>query len=356
MSRSRYWLDWFAEHVMEHDNPSRIERGQKPYVSRAECFHDIVAQAVEILRRTDPRLLHSFDSNHLFLVDQLAPFGGAAFDKPPLAIAVTDAPYRDVFAYDPDIKERAEEVINAHSSVYLDLADRVFMMPGGVFQVRALFIIGADEPVQFSAIITRPGCGKGWLFVWQEGQHAQHSKIPVAERVWAPELKLIADASRPINKNKIDFSAFADLERLAWMSIANWSTLKEHAVPAVMVDFERHPAVANQGSVSAEAMAEDVVNEDRIGEVPMADSIFNVVTLPALGEGRIRQIRSSITGMKYQPRHRRNCAHTVDGFWRMQAYGPGRKLRKQVWIDGFKRGHGSPKPIMNSLPREYRAA
>jgi len=167
---------------------------------------------------------------------------------------------------------------------------------------------------------------------------------------------MIADASRPINRNKIDYSAFADLERLVWMSIANWSTLKNNAALAVMVDFDRHLAAANDVPLPVEAMAEDVEHGDRIGEMPMSDSIFNVVALPALGEERIRQISNCISGMKYQPRQRKNCAHTVDGYWRMQAFGPGGKLRKRIWIDGFKRGTGPAKPIMNRLPRECHAA
>lgn len=353
---SRYWLDWFAEHVMENDNPSRIERGQKPYMTPVECFHDIVGHAVEILRGTSPLLLHSLDRNHLFLIDQMAPFSREAVDKTSFAIAVTDAPFGEIFGNDRDIEEQAREILAAHKSVYLDLADSVFLMPGGVLQVRALFIMGGDEPVQFSAILTRPGSNKGWLFAWQAGHHAQYSNIPSAEQVWTPEIKLIADASRPINRKKIDYSAFADLERLVWMSIVNWSTLKQHAAPAVMMEFDRHPANAIQGSNSVEAMAEDIAHVYRIGEMPKTDSIFDVVVLPTLGEERIRQIRSRVSGMKYQPRHRKNCTHMVDGFWRMQAYGPGRKLRKQVWINGFKRGHGSPKPVMNALPREYRAA
>ncbi|WP_139975168.1 hypothetical protein [Ochrobactrum sp. CGA5] len=353
---SRYWLDWFAEHVMEHDNPSRIERGQKPYASHIECFNDIVRQAFEIIRNPHSSVHPSINQDYLFLIDKMAPFGNVSFNKPPLAVAVTDAPHPEIFAHDNDVVEHAKEVINAHSSVYLDLADRVFMMPGGVFQVRALFITGFDKLAKFNAILTRPGSNKSWVFAWLEGHHARHPTNALYDDVWAPELWMIADASRPINRNKIDYSAFADLERLVWMSIVNWSTLKSNAAPAVMVDFDRHPTAANDAPLPVEAMAEDVANEDRIGEVPMADSIFNVVALPALGEERIQQIRSRISGIKYQDRQRKNCAHTVDGFWRMQAFGPGRKLRKRVWIDGFKRGHGSPKPVMNSLPREYRAA
>ncbi len=352
---SRYWLDWFAEHAMEVGNPSRIERGQKPYASHIECFNDIVRQAFDIIRNSHSSVHPSINQDSLCLIDKMAPFGDVSFKKPPLAVSVTDAPHPEIFAHDNDVVELAKEAINVHSSIYLDL-DRVFMMPGGVFQVRALFITGCDKFVKFNAILTRPGSNKGWLFAWLEGHHARHPTNELYDDVWAPELWMIADASRPINRKKIDYRAFADLERLAFMTIANWATLKRNEVPAVMVDFERYPAVANQGSVPAEAMAEDVAQGDRIGEMPMSESIFDVVVLPALGEERIRQIRSRVSGLKYQPRHRRNCAHTVDGFWRMQAYGPGRKLRKQVWINGFKRGHGSPKPIMNSLPREYRAA
>jgi len=353
---SRFWIDWFAEHVMEHDNPSRIAKGQKPYISHAECFHDVVRQACNIIRNPNPLALRSANQDQLFLIDKMAPFGNVSFDKPPLAVAVTDAPHPVIFAQDNDVEEQAKEVIRAHCSVYLDFADRVFMMPGGVFQVRALFISRSEETIQFSVILTRPGSNKGWLFVWKEGHHARHPTNRLYDDVWAPELWLIADASRPINRRKIDYGAFADLERLVWMSIANWSTLKQHAAPAVMVDYDRHPANANQRLVPSEAMAENVANRDRIGDFPASTSIFNVITLPALGEERIRQIRSRISGMKYQPRQRKNCAHTVDGFWRMQAYGPARKLRKKVWIDGFKRGTGPAKPIMNSLPRENCAA
>lgn len=352
---SRYWLDWFAEHVMELDNPSRIERGQKPYASHIECFNDIVRQAFDIIRNPHSSVHPSINQDYLCLIDKMAPFGDVSFNKPPLAVAVTDAPHPEIFVHDNDVVKQAKEVINAHSSIYLDLADRVFMMPGGVFQVRALFITRCDKFVKFNAILTRPGSNKGWLFAWLEGYHGRNPTNSHFDEVWSPELKLIADASRPINRNKIDYSAFADLERLIWMSIVNWSMLKRHAAPAVMVDFERHPAAANNGPLPAEAMAEDVVNEDRIGEMPMSNSIFNVVALPTLAEERIRQIRSRVSGLKYQPRHRRNCAHTVDGFWRMQAFGPGRKQHKKIWVDGFKRGSGSPKPVMNSLPREHRA-
>lgn len=351
----RFWIDWFAEHAMVVGNPNRIANGQKPYISHAECFHDVVRQACDIIRNPNPLALRSANQDQLFLIDKMAPFGNVSFDKPPLAVAVTDAPHPEIFAHDNDVVERAKEVIRAHCSVYLDLADRVFMMPGGVFQVRAVFISWSEETIQFSVILTRPGSNKGWLFVWKEGHHARHPTNPLYDDVWAPELWMIADASRPINHRKIDYRAFADLERLVWMSIANWSTLKQYAAPA-MPNFDRLPANENQRTVTVETMAEDVANGDRIGEMPKSGSIFDVVVLPALGEERIRQIRSRVSGMKYQPRHRKNCAHMVDGFWRMQAYGPGRKLRKQVWIDGFKRGHGSPKPVMNALPREYRAA
>src|SRR5690606_25275520 len=139
---------------------------------------------------------------------------------------------------------------------------------------------------------------------------------------------MIADACRPITRKQIDYRAFAGLARLACMSIANWATLKRPAVPAVSADRSRCPAGASPGSVPAEAMAEDAAQGDRIGEMPMSESISDVGLVPGLGEERLRQIRSRVSGLKYQPRHRRNCAHTVDGFWRMQAYGPGRKLRK----------------------------
>jgi len=355
---SRYWLDWFAKNAMEIENRHLIGDGKNPYASPAECIRVLVEQAFIIVNDPNLSVRQAMNEDYLYLVDKLAPFSGADLElaTPPLAVAVADTPDYNVYAYDHEIEARAKEVINTHSRIYLDLGDHVFRMPGNVFQVRALFITGCDKFVKFNAILTRPGSNKGWLFAWLEGHHARHPTNELYDDVWAPELWMIADASRPINRKKIDYRAFADLERLAFMTIANWATLKRNEVPAVMVDFERYPAVANQGSVPAEAMAEDVAQGDRIGEMPMSESIFDVVVLPALGEERIRQIRSRVSGLKYQPRHRRNCAHTVDGFWRMQAYGPGRKLRKQIWINGFKRGHGSPKPIMNSLPREYRAA
>ncbi|KAB2655192.1 hypothetical protein F9K94_21815 [Brucella tritici] len=354
---SRYWLDWFAKNAMEIENRHLIGNGKNPYASPAECIRVLVGQAYIIVNDPDLSVRQAMNEDYLYLVDKLAPFSGADLElaRPPLAVAVADTPDYNVYAYDHEIEERAKEVINTHSRIYLDLADHVFMMPGNVFQVRALFITGGVKHVHFSAILTRPGTNKGWLFAWLEGHHNRHPTNILYDDVWAPDLWMIADASRPINRKKIDYSAFADLERLASMTIANWSTLKQHAAPA-LPNFDRHPAAANNGPLPTEAMAEYVAHGDRIGEMPMADSIFNVVALPALGEARIRQIRNRISGIKYQDRQRKNCAHTVDGFWRMQAYGPDRKLRKRVWIDGFKRGSGPAKPVMNSLPREYRAA
>ncbi|MCB5205420.1 hypothetical protein LH464_23455 [Neorhizobium sp. T786] len=43
--------------------------------------------------------------------------------------------------------------------------------------------------------------------------------------------------------------------------------------------------------------------------------------------------------------------HEVPGFWRRQAYGPGRSLRRRIYINDFERGHGElvPKTSMTKV-------
>ncbi|WP_455296560.1 hypothetical protein [Brucella pituitosa] len=341
---SKYWLDWYIEHMMGSENPCRIARGKEPYPSRADCLQGMVREAAQIGRCFDPFRHRHVNEDHLLLVNRLAPFAGVTSSNPPLAIAVTVAPGHEVFYQDRENEERAKEIVRSRSTVYLDLAGQVFLMPGGVFQVRALFVWRVKEDICFCAVLTRPGSEKGWLFAWKEGHRARNSRETSYDDVWALDIPHVADHNRPINHKKVDHSGFGDLERLAWMSLANWEMLEKSAAP-VLPNWGRGTADRKPDAQMAEAVQDMFVRDS-----PASSSIFDVKVLPALDDQRIQYLRNRASGMSYQPRQRKNCAHMVDGFYRMQPFGPGRKLLKKVWIAGHKRGVGAPKPVMYSLP------
>lgn len=342
-----YWLDWFAENLFETENKNRPE-GTKPYESVEHCFREVVQAGVRMWGNPVIQNESSERSANAWFADKIAPFAGVALQKPHLAIAVSrttllDCPWAEA---DENIEQCGKDIVLGHSVIYLDLAERVFMMPGGVFQVRALFVWHDGTYFRFSTVLTRPGTDKGWWFSWCEGRHARSSVDRVFDDVFAPASTLIEDRHRPINRQKIDFDRFADVENLVWVSLANWKMATEFGtMPMPQMPM---PTIHNN------PMLEDSFDDDLVLDEPF--SMFKVVRLPALDEFRVQQVRQRVSGMKYGPRRRKTREHEVSGFYRWQPYGPGRKLRKEIWVEGFRRGQGAPKSVMNVLPAADLAA
>jgi hypothetical protein len=312
------------------------------------CFRETVKECLRLWKSPAFQAEVSDRNANAWFADKIAPFAGIKREKPHLALSVSRVPVLDCpWAYaDVDVEQCGKEAVLGHSVIYLDLAERVFMMPGGVFQVRSLFVWHDGEHFRFCAALTRPGTNKGWLFAWREGHHARSSVDRVFDEVFALPSYQIEDRSRPINRQKIDYDRFADVERLAWLSLANWKTVVEFGAPPM--PWPRLPTIHNN------PMLEEFLDDDLVQEEPF--SMFNVVRLPPLDDDRVQQVRQGISGMTQRPRKRKNAEHEVDGHYRWQAYGPKRSLRKRIWIDGHRRGKGAPKSVMNVLPATNRLA
>lgn len=336
-----YWLDWFVENLFEIENKHR-PAGTKPYESAEYCFREVMKEGVKLWRDPAIQIEVSDRNENAWFADRIAPFAGISSPKPHLAVSVSRAPDFDcpsAFA-DEGIEQCGKEIVLGHSVVYLDLAENVFMMRGGVFQVRALFAWHDGKHFRFCAVLTRPGTNKGWWFVWREGHHARSNVHRGLDDVWAMWSSQIEDRSRPINPRKIAYEQFADVERLAWLSLANWKAATQFG----NTPMPQPPLPTVYGG----PMLEEFLDEDLVQEEPF--SLFKVVRIPALDEIRIQQVRQRLSGTKHNRRQHKNSAHEVDGHYRWQAYGPRRSLRRRIWIEGHRRGQGAPKTIMNALP------
>jgi hypothetical protein len=343
----KYWLDWFVENLFE------VRSGHVPFgMTRSQCaeifFRKTVRDGAKLWQ--NPAIQHeeSVRAEVAWLSEKIAPFAGIKRENSHLAVAVSRTPEcHDLFPYtDVDIEQCGKAVALSHSVIYFDLAERVFMMPGGVLQVRSLFVWHDGQHFRFFAVLTRPGSNKGCLFGWREGCYARNNDDRRFDDVFVVNLDITRDRYRPINARKVDYEYFAEVEKLAWLSLANWKTVSDHGVPP-MPQLPLPKVYGGQ-------MLEEFFADDFAQEEPF--SLFKVIRLPALGEFRIQQVRQRLSGMKQRPRKGKNREHEVDGHYRWQAYGPRRSLRKRIWIDGHRRGKEMAKAVMNVLPAANRLA
>ena len=107
------------------------------------------------MRRPGAEHDNSFEGELAWFGRCIAPFAGHYSEKAPLAVALEPGAVVDFELCDVDdkIRDYAEQALARHSTVYLDLPDRAYMLQGRVFQIRALFIWQCKEGNRFCAVL-----------------------------------------------------------------------------------------------------------------------------------------------------------------------------------------------------------
>ena len=209
------WLNWYATVIA--DDVCKSEAGHERHrdYDVGHIFSAFTAEAVRFMKRPGAQHDGSLHGELAWFGERIAPFAGHFSQKPPLAAtldphAVFDFGEADV---DEEIRIYAQQALALHSTIYLDIPDRTYMLRGGVFQIRALFIWQCREGNRFCAVLTRPGSNRGWRIAWLEGRHARNARDRALDDVWAASSLDIADRYRPINFNRIDYSQLGDRSR-----------------------------------------------------------------------------------------------------------------------------------------------
>lgn len=182
---------------------------------------------------------------------------------------------------DGDVVAEGRKILSRHSVIYVDLGERIFMMSGGIFQVRALFARREGPTNRVSAVITRPGTNKGWRLIWQEGRHRRDPWDSAYDDVWTPDSTDIHDPSRPINFRRIDCENLADVESMFWLALICWQHLNDNAVPPMPTE----PLPPHEAEVLPLEWRDDNVIAD--GGL----SLFRTITMTAIDEYRISVAR-----------------------------------------------------------------
>jgi hypothetical protein len=330
-----YWLNWFANLIAEKAREREAGQGRRG-------VHDARYTFSAFKKTIASMMLPGMDREGTDWEDQawfakaIAPFAGFSPEKLPLAAtlepdAVFD--FRQV-EVDDGIRDYAQQAVARHGIVYLDIPERTYMLRGGVFQVRALFIWQGPKGYHFCAILTRPGSNRGWRMAWSEGLHARNARDSAFDDVWAMSSLDICDRCRPINFNRIDYSQFAEVEKIAWASIACWQdSIDANGVAAE--DVLRMPLDIREQSLGIDV-------DPPVAEEPF--SLFRLVRIRDVNPARIRAIREGTSAPGSA-----KCRHEVREFWRWQPCGKGRKELRRTKVIAHMRGRGAPKTPMHQV-------
>lgn len=332
------WLSWFAAHRIRQYRLIEAQEGRECIRDDSDIFRRLVAKGRQTWNIPAIQSEPSDRSGIAWFDDLVTPLiADDAGDVPPLALRIDQAPIFDCPAEysDDDIVTEGQKILSQHSVVYLDLADRIFMMPGGIFQIRSLFCRQEEPFNRFCAVITRPGTNKGGRLVWSEGRYERNAKNGDYDEVWVIPSKDIHDPEKPIRFRKIDYSGLADAESLFWLALVCWQHLINNTPPPMPAE----PLTSDRTEVLPLCWwDDDLVVRDEL-------SLFRIVRMPAIDEDRIRVARQSLPRQSHK-----KCRHNVAGFYRWQPYGKSRKERRRIWVAGHQRGSGPAKASLHVLP------
>lgn len=337
------WLNWYATVIAEGLCKSEAEQGRHCGYDVERIFSEFATESVRFMKRPGAERDNSGYGELYWFGERIAPFVGHFSQKPPLAIALEPGAVFDLHEtiVDEEIRGYAQQALARHSTVYLDIPDRAYMMRGGVFQVRALFIWQRTEGNRFCAILTRPGSNRGWRIAWLEGHHARSARHSAFDDVWAMPSSDIADRYRPINFGKIDYSELVEVEKLAWGSLACWQdSVGDHNAPIVEIP-QLHREVREQPL--------DIERDPPLTEEQF--SLFKIARIRNVNPARIRGISERVSAAGHT-----RCRHAVKEFWRWQACGKGRKERRWTKVAGHMRGRGTLKTPMHVIRSANPAA
>lgn len=333
------WLSWFAAQCVRNYRDIEAGEGREGTLDDNQVFRRIVTERGRMWKIPAIQAEPSERSARAWFASFVAPLAGQVDgnQNPPLAIRIDQAPVFDRPAdyADGEVVAEGKDMLSRHSVVYLDLAERLFMMPGGVFQVRALIVQGEQGVNKFCAVLTRPGTNNGWRIVWREGRHNRNPKDRDFDDVWALASEDIHDPHRPINFQRIDYTKLVQVESMFWLTLACWQHVRDNEVPPM-------PAPP-WPSYDVDVMPMDVVVDEAISAGGI--SLFRMVKMPAIDEYCVSQARRG-----FPRKSHRKCRHEVTGHHRWQACGKGLKERRRIWVPGHKRGSGAPKTSLFVLP------
>ncbi|MFU0507368.1 hypothetical protein [Pseudaminobacter sp. NGMCC 1.201702] len=333
------WLSWFAEQSVRNYKDFEARAGRGCPLDDNQVFRGLMAEGCRLWRNPAIQVETSERSARAWFADFVAPLVGQGDDdsNAPLAIRIDQAPVFDRPAdyTDDEVVAEGRNILSRHSVVYLDLAERLFMMPGGVFQVRALFVRREESINRFCAVLTRPGTNKGWRMAWREGRHMRNPADRDFDDVWTAGSEDIHDPHRPINFQKIDYSRLVDVESMFWLALVCWQNVDDNGFPPMPAQ----PLPPYRAEVMPmDFLVDEAISGERI-------SLFRTVRMPAIDECRVSEARRAFSRKSH-----RKCRHEVTGHHRWQACGKGRKERRRIWISGHQRGSGAPKTSLYVLP------
>jgi hypothetical protein len=333
------YLDHIANVWVDTVRRNERENGVVTSDNTAEVFRSTVFAALDYGKMTDLRVDTSAKGETAWFCQFILPFAQQFPLKRPLAISLDMGVDLRVPECAEAIHECADRVVAEHSTVYIDIPEGEYMLPGHVFQVRALFIRRFPEGNRFCAILTRPGSKSGWRFAWLEGRHERNADRWDLDDVWPMQSEVICDRYRPINAGKIDYSEFAEVEKVAWAALAQWRRMSEAEIPEQQVAVPE-PLVARAQPLTAN------------DEVLVEEEVFTL--FKKVRPYRVRLDNRSIKRLgtrKKETKPRAN--HDVKGFRMWQPYGPGRSLRKLIWREPQTRGHGPRKTPVDSVTPNF---
>lgn len=330
------WLNWYAILLADDFCRHEAERGRQCDYDVGRIFFAFTAEGIRFMKKPGAAYDDTLHGERFWFLERIAPFAGHFSEKPALAAqlephAVFD--FRDA-GVDENVRSYAQQVLARHSIVHLDIPDRTYLLRGGVFQLRALFIWQCREGNRFCAILTRPGSNRGWRMAWLEGRHARYARDSAFDDVWAMSSLDMRDRCRPINFNRIDYSQFAEVEKLAWASLACW----QDAIDANGVQVEE---ILQMPLNMREQPLDLDIEPPVMGEL---FSLFKMVRIRNVNPARIRVIGERVSAVGHT-----KCRHEVKEFWRWQACGKERKERRWTKVTGHMRGRETPRAPMHVI-------
>lgn len=336
----KIWLNWFAAQYVRHHRACEAQEGRECTLKDNDIFRAAMVEGARMWKQPAIQTGDSERSARAWFANLVTPLiGEGEHHVPPLAIRIDQAPAFDRPAdySDDEVVAEGRKILSRHSVVYVDLGERVFMMSGGIFQVRALFAWREGPFNRFCAVLTRSETNRGWRLIWREGRHRRDPRNSAYDDVWTPNSTDIHDPSRPINFRRVDYEKLADVETMFWLALICWRHLTDNAVPPMPAE----PLPPHDAEVLPLEWRDDNVIA---GGGP---SLFRTIAMPAIDEYRISMARQGFPRQTHKMSRHEVAAHP-----RWQACGKGLKERRRIWIASHERGSGPAKIPLHALPAD----